>query len=505
MTTTVLETRRSEKLKTGLKPEDLKVLKELEKCSQSCQYFLTKYALIQDKATKKIVKWQPWDYLVNLLGDIQNNNELLIAKDRQIGISWFFCLYATWLATFFSNVRVLFLSQGQDEARDLIAKCKFIYNNITGIPLPKCGSDNRDMLDFPVNSSEIKALPSTEKAGRSTDATLVIRDEVEFHEYAEENFSAVGPTVDRGGKLIEMSTLHPYKTDTHFQKRFKDARAGISNAKAIWLSWRLRPLDDDLTTKYGDHDGFRKEVLEKKYNRWQLAKEYAESEEEAFSPTRTGSYFDLSSIDDLERDTYLQPIEHDLSKRNPGFVRIYKPPMQGRRYVLFCDPSDGKEDPHALIVMDWRTQEEVACSTGKCPVEWVANIYNDLYKAYNNAFNSFGLTGFAGGAFVKCLESHNVINQYRQKKDRIGCWESSNEWKANLILLEAAVRNKQIVVHSKEMIQQMRAFLHPEGGEPEIMRGVHDDFITAWRGVLLLAREMPVGTAKVFSFKYRET
>ncbi len=401
------------------------------------------------------------------------------------------------------------VSKGEDAAWDLIAKCKYIYNHIKDVPVPKIGHDNRDKIDFPTNYSEIIALPSTEDAGRSTDATIVIRDEVEFHAYAEVNYSAIHPTVDRGGKIIQVSTIHPYRSNTHFQNLYKDIKGGVKNGKAIFMSWRNRPLDDEDIEKWGTLDNFRKSYLEKTYSSAQLAKEYSENEDEAFSSVSTSRYFDENALSDMEIDTIVKSLEHPLSQKYNDIVKIYKLPIVGRRYICFCDPSDGKEDPHSIVVMDWQTQEEVASSCAKVPVEWVANIFNELVRLYNNAFNSFGLTGFAGGAFSKCIENLNIPNQYRQIKERVGMWESSKDWKETLIMLEVAIRNRTIRVHTNEAIKQFKSMVKPSSTNnkevyPFVPDG-HDDFISAWRGVLHIARKLPIGTIQVSSFKYKES
>lgn len=405
---------------------------------------------------------------------------------------------------FFPNTRILFMSQGEDEARTLIARCKYIYNHIDRekLMLPSIGCDNRDKIEFPVNFSIIEALPSTEKAGRSANATIVVRDEIEYHEYADVNYSSISPTIDRGGTLIEISTIHSYKIDTHFQTHYKETRAGERNAKAVFLSWRLRPLDPELG--YTNHDEFKEKVLAKKYTPTQLRREYPETEIEAFSPVKTSAYFDVDAIEDMKLDVYRASIPHELESKYHGYVRIYKPPVPGRKYCCYCDPSDGKEDPHATVVIDWQTKEEVAVSMGFCPVEICAKIFDEFVRLYNNAFNSFGLTGFAGGAFSKCIEDLKTPNPFHQKDNRVGCWESSNIWKENILLLEQAIRNRQIRPHTLEALNQFSQFIQVEGHPPSIMDNKHDDFIAAWRGVLTVHRAMPAGTVRVSSFKYRD-
>ena len=391
------------------------------------------------------------------------------------------------------------MSQGEGEAWDLIAKCRFIYQHLD-IPKPKAGHESRSLLDFPINNSEIKALPSTKEAGRSTDATIVVRDELETHEYARENFRAIGPTVDAGGQLIELSTIDKTKTDSHFQERYKGARSGENNAFPVFLGWRLRPVRDEGMTL----DEWFERVIKKKYSAWEIEQEYPETEAQALAPSKTRAFFDGTATDNMLMDCTIRPIDHELSDKYKQFVKIYKGKQTGRGYIAYTDPSDGKTDPHATVVLDGKTFEMVASSHGKCPADLNAQIHDDLCRYYG-AYNSFELNASAGGKFEQTIKDLNTPHQHQEKKDRIGIYTTQTSKRTMLWGLEEAVRHNLIIVHNKDCVEEMKHFILPEGSDPQPMRGWHDDWVMALAGAWYIRRKLPMGELKVSSFRYRET
>ena len=389
------------------------------------------------------------------------------------------------------------LSQGEEEAFDLISKCVFIDNNLPEFLRESRDPNQRGFIGFPSVNSEIKALASTEKAGRSTDATLVVCDEWEFHPYAENNFAALKPTIDAGGQFIGLSTADKTRLDTHFKYIYNQARSGISNFKNIFLPWNLRP----------DRSKDWFESIKRDMKPHQVEQEYPECEEDALSTLKTRKFFDVDAVSQMRRDV-LEPLNHDLSDRYKELVRIYKLPVIGGRYLCFTDPSDGKEDPHAIIVIDAKTGEQVAESHGKTPADLCAQIHHELVLLYD-AFNGYELNSRAGGIFSQKLKDLDTPKQCgflnvdkTLNKTKTGWWTSKTLWNTLIWEFEEAVRLGQVRPHSKECLDEFNNFIVPEGEDPQKVRGGSDDYIDAWSRVWYLRRYIPTGGIKISSGKY---
>uniref|UniRef100_A0A6H1ZEY3 Putative terminase n=1 Tax=viral metagenome TaxID=1070528 RepID=A0A6H1ZEY3_9ZZZZ len=456
---------------------------------------MSNYVQITDKSDPpKTIFWKPWTYLTSLIKEIEEYDDIVILKARQLGVTWVICAYALWKALFSDGARVLLFSQAEGEAEDLIAKVRFIWAHLPGWLKLSLEKERLDKLKFAVNGSELVAYPSTGRAGRSTDATLVIRDELEKHDKAEEHYASVKPTIDAGGKMIDLSTIDKQVADSHFQDRVNRILSGGSKAHLIFRGWRERPerikgmsLDEWFDLK-----------VRGEYPDWQIENEYPATLEEALAPSATIGFFSKKALDAM-RHNILPPIE----TRHSEMVKIFKNPIVGSKYCVFSDPSDGGEDPHHIVVMDTVTGEEVALSHGKTTADVCAMIHDELSREYK-AFNGNELNAYAGGKFDETINNLQTPNRCpfispdgvpKLNKDGIavkfGWWTSPQLKRKMLFGLEEAIRQRQITVHDTETIEEFRNFIRTDDGKFQAKRGWHDDRVMAWSGVWELQKHKP--------------
>jgi hypothetical protein len=473
-------------------------------CAASPHRFLAKWAWIQNKNTAQTVKWQTWEYQNELLDTFLLEDEIVILKARQLGISWLVAGYGLWKALFGENAKVLFLSQGESEAWDLVAKARFIYDHLPHYMRLPIEHDSKSWLYFKHTRSEIKALPSTDKAGRGTDATLVVRDELAKHPYGAENYTAISPTIDSGGQLIDLSTIDKLNAASHFTDRIQRIRRGESKAKLVFLGWRLRPIRQEGVSL----DDWYNLKIKPKYTPLEIEQEYPATIDEALRPSQTRAFFDVDATDEM----YLQvmnPISKPDVDTHNGTIRIYKMPVVGRRYIVFTDPSDGKDDPFATVVMDISTGEGVATAHAKVTADRCAKIHDSLVRYYNNAFNSGEVNAFAGGKFIETLDALDTPNiaPRRDAEGKIikgkGWYTATHVRDRMLDALEEAVRKALIVTHDRDAVDEFRSFIRPEGEKPQAMQGTHDDYVMAWAGAWALNKYAPHGDLKIVSTKYK--
>ncbi|GAI04378.1 unnamed protein product, partial [marine sediment metagenome] len=221
------------------------------------------------------------------------------------------------------------------------------------------------------------------------------------------------------------------------------------------------------------------------------------TEDEALGTLEVLAFFDADATDAMFADV-MEPIKQELSDKYKT-VRIYKLPVVGNKYCLFTDPSDGKEDPHASIVMDWATGEEMAESHGKIPADQCAEIHDALARFYNNAFNDFERNANPGGKFGETIKNLETPNRHYQDKKKEGWWTGEPQRKVMIWGLEEAIRHLSIRPHSRESINEFKQFIQPAGEKPQALADGHDDYIMAWAGVWQIRKAMPVGMARASS------
>ncbi|KKN25861.1 hypothetical protein LCGC14_0880480 [marine sediment metagenome] len=471
-------------------------------CKKSLLYFASKFCYIIDRDKKKRVKWQDWGYLLDTLEVFLSHKEIVIPKARQLGITWLVCIYIDWLVLFHDAAKVLIMSKGEPEAFAMIAKCRFIYDNLPDFLKPnEKHPDNQGIIDFYDSNSEIRALASTKGAGRSTDASLVVRDELADHPYGETNFAAIGPTIDAGSaQMIDLGTLSFEDVNNHLTKRVIDARDGVSNAHLHDLAnWRLRPTRDDYLSL---DEWFEKQIIPK-YPAYQREKEYPESLAQALAPPKTICRFDLDALNDLEKRC-TSPIREE---RN-GLVKIYQEPIVTGKYSMVMDSSEGSalSDPCAGGVFDrWKTR--VVSIHGKITLEEQALILFDLYERYNEPYtaverNSCGLT------LITKLKDLGIAKWFYhdRAKTKEGFWTGTN--RSDMIAdLADAIFTRDINEPEIDVINEFRSFIrtdkYPAG---EARGGAHDDFTMMWAIELQIRKSMPTsGKVGIKSFQYSES
>lgn len=211
----------------SLTPEQLK---DLFKCQESPVYFAKLLCWIMQNETSEIIPFNPLPYRVKILKKLQNRKNLLGKKSRRVGWSWTVATFVAWLINFKPGVKVLFLSKNEDDAKDLLAKVKFILNNLAYKDADlheDCTPalwlrghievDNQTTFSIGFHNddgditkvSTVESLTTTGQSGRSRGATLIFIDEFGFIKPDDEKtWTAIKPTVARGGQWVACSSTN---------------------------------------------------------------------------------------------------------------------------------------------------------------------------------------------------------------------------------------------------------------------------------------------------------
>lgn len=160
----------------------------------------------QDPESAGPMKMELWPHLLERARAWQGGDDEVILKARQLGLSWLAAAYACFKGLQPAS-RVLLLSKTEDDAFELLAKVEFVYEHLPEELKRPLETDNKSTLQFE-GGGIVRALPSTQNAGRGFTARLVIADEAAFHMWASQNFKAYRATVADGGQLIILSTAN---------------------------------------------------------------------------------------------------------------------------------------------------------------------------------------------------------------------------------------------------------------------------------------------------------
>lgn len=402
---------------------------------------------------------------------------------------------------FVEGANILTLSKGEDEAAESLDYSRFIYGQLPDFLRVPMGKDQFSLMTFPTMHSKIRALASTEDAGVGFGgATRVVMDEFEYHKYDRKNFSEILPPILEGGQLIIQSTADVLKPNTLFKELFIAARRGDNNFYPIFFPYDVLPGRTPVWYGALKDTGLREYEIKCRYPR---------NEQEALEVLKTRRFFAQDVLDEM-RASVSNPIEHELSAKHRGLVRIFKPPVIGERYYIFTDPSDGKEDPHATTVHN-KYGEQVASSHGKVPADHCALIHDDLVRLYFNALNSYELNARAGGIFsekIKMLSTPNVCAFVKDdgKLDwtKKGWWTNEKK-KRNIIWgLEEAIRLRKVKVNDIRFLDELQLFIQPEGEDPQSPGNGHDDCVIDLGAAEQIRKYLVFGDIKASTGTYRD-
>ena len=428
--------------------------------------FLNYVKILEPPPGRGIIPFERWPHLVEVCQTLEETKLLVWLKSRQTGASWLLAAYALWRVLFFEGAMVLLLSQGEEEAKRLLAKSRFIFEQLPEALQVRIGVDSRQELEFPSMHSNILALPSTEKAGRSSTASMVIMDEADYHEHLDANYAAVKPTIDDGGgQLILVSTSNGMVQNSLFKKVYKDAP--FNGFKRLFYGWNVRPGRDNAwyaarKLEYTDDSLFEKE--------------YPASEDEALSPPRTISAFNPDILNQMREDVR-NPME--IMPVGSITANIYQDFHKDGRYMAGTDTSHGVGGDDAVtVIMDRNTGYIVAdIQTNLLPPDQLAISSMGLLARYHNPI--WGIEDNDWGILtIVAAQGLRYPRLYYRSEDKVG-WHTDERSRYELWgeLIEA-ISARLITIPSEGGLSQFYSVIRNpnKNGRIEGQTGAHDDY-----------------------------
>jgi hypothetical protein len=206
------------------------------------------------------------------------------------------------------------------------------------------------------------------------------------------------------------------------------------------------------------------------------------------------SVFDPNSI---QRQRKNQLAVGDLNTRNSiegervrevDGLRIYSAPRSDHFYIVGADVAEGVDGGDYSVAMIWdrMTGEEVAFFRGHTEPDKFADKLNGWGRMFNNALmvveiNNHGLTT------VTCLKKLLYPSMYFRPThfEKIASpWSEKLGWKTTKLTrplmiddFAQAVRDNELIIHSKEVLDEMTVFVYDRNNNMVAQEGFHDDCI----------------------------
>lgn len=439
---------------------------EIIKCGKDPVHFMKNWAKIQHPTRGKI-PFETYEFQDRCVSDFEEHRLNIVLKSRQLGLSTVCAAYCAWLCLFHRDKNVLVIATKLTTAITFISKVKVILQSIPEWMLLSKFIPTKQEVAFD-NGSWIKAVPTSEDAGRSEALSLLIVDEAAFIREFDEIWTGLAPTISTGGRAIIIST--PNGVGGQFYKLWTEASAGVNGFNPINLPWAVHPEHDE--------EWFKKET--RNLSKRSIGQEYL------CDFTTSGDTF--LSVEDLDhvRKSIMVPIEKTGDK---NALWIWSHPIDGRQYLISADIARGDaRDFSTFHVIDVEEAEVVAEYMGKVPPEKLADMLADAGHMYNNAFimpeqNTFGYfvnTKLRDTGYPK-LYYHNAkgdpFSYTPLNKDELPGFPTSAKTRVQaLTKLNELIRTKVLKIYSQRLFDQLQAFVW-NGARAEAAKDSFDDLV----------------------------
>lgn len=444
-------------------------VKEIIKCGKDPIYFINHYCKIQHPK-HGLLKFNTFDYQDDCVGAFKEHRFNIVLKARQLGISTVTAAYATWLALFHRDKQVLIIATKRPTAVNFIKKVKAIISHLPAwLKISPTVTNNTQAIEF-ASGSSIKAVPTSDDAGRSEALSLLIIDEAAFIKNFDELWAGLYSTLSEGGNCIIIST--PNGVGGQYHKLYTDGELGVNDFNTIRLPWFVHPNRDE--------EWFEKECkqLSKRKIAQELLCDFVSSGDTFLSQE------DLDWLQKILKD----PVDRWGTDRN---IWVWNYPLKEHKYIISADVArgDGK-DFSAFHVIDNTTSEVVAEYKGKLPPDRLAELLVETGEKYYHALicpenNSFG---YATCAKLQELSypkiyydnSKEIIystDYVPQQASKTPGFNTNGKSRVQILAkLEEIIRNKQIRIYSTRFYDELKTFVW-KGQRPQAAKDRHDDLV----------------------------
>lgn len=396
-----------------LSPELRREALEL-KCNQDFPWFLYEYGIVTIREIGiRPFKEEMWPFQWDFAALLQREPRLIILKARQTGISTITMHFLYHSIRFGppNSQHALVLSKSKEDAAYLLEKISEIHKSVIAqSPELAMEVDADNTFSFELaNKNKIECLAATKSAGRSRAATIIVLDEYAFHQYAKENYAALKPTLEGGGKVIIISTGNG--TGNEYHRQYQMAREQKSPFTAVFIPYNAVP---HRTKEWYEKEQQDYPEIDKFYQ------EYPQNDAEAFTKTGSSPFDQEWVIEQLKiadaEDKLRAPI-----RLCDGRIRIWEKPRPSMLYAAGLDCAQGigqsgNPDNTSLKILD-RYGKMVAAWDGRLELTEAAPEIAQLLLMYR-PFLCVERNA-AGAGFIPALQAHGVKNFYRFEKRHI--------------------------------------------------------------------------------------
>jgi hypothetical protein len=317
-------------------------------------------------------------------------------------------------------------------------------------------------------------LPSTENVGRGYTINYLLATELPFWDKPEEKMMTIEASVPVNGKIIIESS--PGSVGDYFHRMWVSENGYVKKEYGWWWNYS----EEEIET-------IRKRMNNpRKFNN-NYALEFLYSGRAVFTPETIA--LQRKSVLNVGDKVKLSDGSEHIVREEEGF-RMYKPPEPGHFYSAGADCSEGVTggDYSVLVIIDRANGEEVGMWRGLLAPDRFAKVLDKWGRQYNNALMVVEMEAH-GNVVLNVLKNMLYPSLYFRPSrfdtignpysDRLG-WRTTKSTRPILIdELEQMAREGNLILHSKETVDEFSIFVFNDANNMVAMSSYHDDCIFA--------------------------
>ena len=306
----------------------------------------------------------------------------------------------------------------------------------------------------------------------------VVSHNCAFISNAETIWGSIYPTLSTGGKAIILST--PNGVGGFFHKLWVDATLQKNRFHTIKLKWDLHP---------------------------ERGQDWRDAQDADLGPKLAAQECDVSFVssgnslvDPTILQFYRETFEKDpIEKRFAEMLWTWTTPNINRSYLVCADVGRGDgADFDSAHVIDLESLEQVAEFKGQMSTKEFGNMLVSLSTDYNDALLVIENASYGWAVIQQVLERQyknlfymandltyvdsNTMHSnsfYKEEKKLIPGFTTSMKTRPLIISkLESYMREKELIIHSKRLIDELDVFIW-KNGKAQAMQGYNDDLVMA--------------------------
>lgn len=439
---------------------------EIIRCGKDPVHFINKWTKITHPE-RGLIAFKTFPFQDQCVKEFVKHRFNIILKSRQLGLSTITAAFSLWKAIFYKEKNILIIATKMATAANFVRKVKTMLANLPPwLLIPTVTSETRTSIEFS-NGSIIKAVPTSDDAGRSEALSLLIIDEAAFIRNFDELWKGLYPTLSTGGNAIILST--PKGVGNQYHRLWTDAENKVSDFNPIKLMWDVHPERDQKWFEKEARQMTRKQVAQ------ELLCDFASSGDTFLGP------------EDLERLRMCtrSPIE----KWGPeSGIWMWKYALPDHKYVVSADIARGDSNDFSTFhVIDINNSEQVCEFRGKIPPDQFGVLLSEIGHRYNKALvcpenNTYGFSTITKLRDIGYPNIHLNDKRYQYSVEipaaKFGFATSGPSRGVALTKLEEHLRTGAIKIYSSRLVDELKTFVW-FGDTPRAQKGFHDDLVMA--------------------------